>query len=196
MNKAPKLQFPPDISVERQGKTYVIFRVGVGEIGGIVLSETAQGDTQLQPYLKVDLDSNKTIVASVAQQMSDALLIHHAQKPECLQRDPLPPRNIPAGTVVFENKVFPCSKCNNIIGKLIFADDITSPNEMKSVAKKFELEASVSPYPVWIIGAPDSDNDDIAKHLTLQITPIKGKTCWEHPDKMYRRLIELDNDHC
>ncbi|BAJ01127.1 hypothetical protein [Shewanella violacea] len=49
MNKAPKLQFPPDISVERQGKTYVIFRVGVGEIGGIVLSETAQGDTQLQP---------------------------------------------------------------------------------------------------------------------------------------------------
>ncbi|QDO84050.1 hypothetical protein FM037_13385 [Shewanella psychropiezotolerans] len=65
MNKAPKLQFPPDISVERQGKTYVIFRIGVGEICGVVLSETP-----LQPYLKVKLDSNKTIVASVAQKMS------------------------------------------------------------------------------------------------------------------------------
>ena len=68
--------------------------------------------------------------------------------------------------------------------------------EMETVGKKFELEAFVSDYPVWVLGAPDCDDDDIAKHLTLQIAPKKGKVYWEHPEDMNKRLIELDDNHC
>ncbi|WP_419593209.1 hypothetical protein, partial [Thiolapillus sp.] len=68
--------------------------------------------------------------------------------------------------------------------------------EMEAVGKKFELEAFVSDYPVWVLGAPDCDDDDIAKHLTLQIAPKKGKVYWEHPEDMNKRLIELDDNHC
>ncbi|MBC8953505.1 hypothetical protein [Xenorhabdus sp. PB62.4] len=42
---------------------------------------------------------------------------------------------------------------------------------MEAAGKKFELEAFVSNYPVWVLGAPDCDDDDIAKRLTLQIAP-------------------------
>ncbi|WP_305801131.1 hypothetical protein, partial [Thiolapillus sp.] len=56
--------------------------------------------------------------------------------------------------------------------------------------------ACVSDYPVWVLGAPDCDDDDIAKHLTLQIAPKKGKVYWEHPEDMNKRLIELDDNHC
>lgn len=78
------------------------------------------------------------------------------------------PDNIPAGTEIFENKVFPCLKCNQIIARLVFSPNCSSEKEIEATGKKFELEASVSDYPVWVIGMPNSDNDDIAKHLTLQ----------------------------
>jgi hypothetical protein len=190
------MNLPPGISVKRQGNAYVIFRNRHERIGSIVISGTPLGDTQLQPYVEEPQDKNKQIVALVAQQMSNALLVHVAKKPDYLRRDAFPPNNLPAGTEVFENKVFPCSKCNQIVAKLVFSWASASIEEMETIGKKFELEASVSDYPVWILGAPDCDKDDIAKHLTLQIAPKKGKVYWEHPDDMNKRLIELDDNHC
>lgn len=191
-----KLQLPPDISVKRQGSAYVIFRNGHEEIGGVVVRGTPLGDTQLQPYVEEPQEKNKQIIALVAQQMSDALLVHVAKKPDHLRRDTFPPNHVPAGTEVFENKVFPCTKCNQIIARLVYSWDSASVEEMETIGKKFELEASVSDYPVWVLGAPDCDDDDIAKHLTLQIAPKKGKVYWEHPDNMNNRLIELNDNHC
>jgi|GEM_PF-2208082 len=191
-----KLQLPPSISVRRRGNAYAIFRNEYEEIGGVVVRGTSLGDTQLQPYVEEPQEKNKQIVALVAQQMSDALLVHVAKKPAHLRRDAFPPNNVPTGTEVFENKVFPCTKCNQIIAKLMFSWESASVEEMETVGKKFELEASVSDYPVWVLGAPDCDDEDIAKHLTLQIAPKKGKVYWEHPEDMNKRLIELDDNHC
>lgn len=191
-----KLQLSPGISVKRRGSAYAIFRNEYEEIGGVVVCGTPMGDTQLQPYVEEPQDKNKQIVALVAQQMSDALLVHVAKKPTHLRRDAFPPNHVPAGIEVFENKVFPCTKCNQIIAKLVFSWESASVEAMETVGKKFELEASVSDYPVWVLGAPDCDDDDIAKHLTLQIAPKKGKVYWEHPDDMNKRLIELDDNHC
>uniref|UniRef100_UPI003AF68284 hypothetical protein n=1 Tax=Thiolapillus sp. TaxID=2017437 RepID=UPI003AF68284 len=80
------------------------------------------------------------------------------------------------------------TKCNQIIAKLVFSWESASVEEMETVGKKFELEAFVSDYPAWVLGAPDCDDDDIAKHLTLQIAPKKGKVYWEHPEDMNKRL--------
>ncbi|AWK15652.1 hypothetical protein SK355_13595 [Candidatus Fukatsuia symbiotica] len=189
-------KLPASISVKKRGNTYVIFRNGHEEIGGIVVCGTPLGDTQLQPYVEEPQDRNKTIVALVAQQMSDALLVHIAKKPEYLRRDAFPPNFVPAGTEVLENKVFPCSKCNQIVARLVFSWNTASTEEMEMVGKKFELEASVSDYPVWVLGAPDCDDNDIAKYLTFQIAPTKGAVYWEHPDDMNKRLIALDVNHC
>ena len=196
MKKAKPLQLPPDISVVRQGQTYVISKDGVGEIGGVVLNGTSQGDTQLKPYLKGDQGGNKEIVAFVSQQMADALLSHVASKPAHLQRDPYYPDNIPEGTEVLENTLFPCSKCGDITARLVFVYDVSSASGMHIMSKKFELEAFVSTYPIWLIGAPDSEDEENSKHLTLQIAPVKGEVYWEHPDIMNARLEELDVDHC
>lgn len=190
-----QLQLPSGISVQKYGSTYVIFRNGDTEIGGIIVSGTPMGDTQLQPYVKDPQNNNKHIVASVAQQMSDALLEFVAQKPDSQRHDAFPPI-VSDGTEVFENKIFPCSKCNKITARLIFSWKTASIEEMENIAKKFELEVSVSDYPVWILGAPDCNDDDTAKHLTLQIAPNEGKVYWEHPDDMNKRLIELDEIHC
>lgn len=190
-----KLSLPTDISVKRQGSTYVILKNGNSEIGGVIVRGTSHGNTLLEPYVNEPQDENKMVVAQVAEQMSSALLMHEARKPEHLRTDVFPPDNVPPGTEVFENKVFPCSKCNRITVRLIFAWGCMSEEEMRAIGKKFELEASLVNYPVWIIGAPDSDNDDTARHLTLQIAPIKGKVYWEHPDDMNKRLIELDDNH-
>ena len=190
------MNLPHGISVQRQGNAYVIFRNGHEEIGGVVVRGTPLGDTQLQPYVEEPQEKNKQVVALVAQKMSDALLVHVANKPDHLRRDVFPPNNAPSGTEVFENTVFPCCKCNQIIAKLVFAWDCASAEEMEIVGKKFELEASVSDYPVWVLGASDGDDDETAKHLTLQIAPRKGKVYWEHPEDMNKRLVELDDSHC
>ena len=96
----------------------------------------------------------------------------------------------------FETKVFPCSKYNQLIAKLVFAWESASAEEMEILGKKFEIEASVPNYPIWVLGAPDCDDDDIARHFILQIAPTKGEVCGEHPDDMNKRLIELDDNHC
>ena len=93
MNEATshsKLQLPPGISVKRQGNAYVIFRGGHEEIGGVVVSGTPLGDAQLQPCVEEPQDKNKQIVALVAQQMSDALLVHVAKKPDHLRCNATP----------------------------------------------------------------------------------------------------------
>lgn len=190
-----ELSLPPDISVTRQGNIYVILKNGHCEIGGVVVRGNSHGNTLLEPYVNEPQDKNKTIVAQVAEQMTEALVMHEARKPEHLRNEVFPPDNVPPGTQVFENKLFPCSRCNRITARLIFAWDCASEEEMKMVGKKFELEASLVNYPVWVLGAPDGDNEDTARHLTLQIAPMKGKVYWEHPDDMNNRLIELDNKH-
>ncbi|WP_419607313.1 hypothetical protein, partial [Thiolapillus sp.] len=116
-----KLQLPPGISVKRRGNAYAIFRNEYEEIGGVVVRGTSLGDTQLQPYVEEPQEKNRQIVALVAQQMSDALLVHVAKKPAHLRRNAFPPNNVSTGTEVFENKVFPCTKCNQIIAKLVFS---------------------------------------------------------------------------
>ncbi|WP_181148282.1 MULTISPECIES: hypothetical protein [Photorhabdus] len=50
----------------------------------------------------------------------------------------------------------------------MFSWDSASVEEMETVGKKLELEAFVSDYPVWVLGAPDCDDDNIAKHLHAQ----------------------------
>lgn len=52
-----------------------------------------------------------------------------------------------------------------------------------------------SSYPVWLIGAPDSEDDSVARHLTLQLAPARGEVYREHPDQMNSRLVELDDKH-
>ncbi len=189
-----KLSLPAAVTVRRSGDTYVI-RNGTAEIGGVVVSGTPFGHTELKPYVKdATSERNIQIVALVAQQMSDALLEHIAGKPEHLRRSVFRPDNAPPGTV-YETQVFPCTRCRQIIAKLVFSWDSASAHELEAVSKKFEVEASVAKYPVWIIGGPDSDGKQ-AKHLTLQMAPTKGHVVWEHPEVMNLRLVALDKAHC
>lgn len=194
------MRLPEGISVEKSVVdgcvTYVVLK-DKQEIGGVAVSGTPAGETRLDPYLKESQNQNDVkLVALVQQQMTDALLMHEASKPEHLSRDATPPDFVPEGTEVFESKMIPCSRCNQVIAHLVFSWDSASEEEMECVGKKFELEASVSDYPIWILGAPDSDDDAIAKHLTLQISPVKENVYWEHPNEMNKRLIALDDDHC
>lgn len=65
---------PPNVQVRRRGYANVIYYNGDDEVGGVVVTETPPGDTQLRPYVKDPVELNKDIVALVAQQMADALL--------------------------------------------------------------------------------------------------------------------------
>ncbi|GIU51522.1 hypothetical protein TUM4438_41430 [Shewanella sairae] len=194
MTSTKKLSLPPGITVSRHDKTYVISHINMGEIGGVTLSETIHGDTQLQPYLTIDTADNKAVIAFIAQQMTDALIMDNALHSP--QRSAVRPEHLPKGVQAIESQLFPCSRCNEIIARLIFVTEINTARELHEMANKFELEAFVSTYPIWLIGAPDSDDDDIAKHLTLQIAPAKGDVYYEHPDIMNTRLIKLDLEHC
>lgn len=43
---------PPNVQVRRRGYAYVIYYNGDDEVGGVVVTETPSGDTQLRPYVK------------------------------------------------------------------------------------------------------------------------------------------------
>jgi len=190
------MDLPDDISVERRGDAYAVLRNKHEELGRIVVNGTPGGNTKLEPHVNEPQEENTKIVAIVMQQMTDALVMHEAQKPEHLRREITEPVDIPEGTELFETQFIPCSKCNKPLAKLVFSWESASADEMEIVGKKFELEASVTDQPMWILGAPDSMDDDIAKHLTLQVSPQKGEVYWEHPNEMNERLMALDENHC
>lgn len=73
-SSSQKLHLPPNVQVRRRGYAYVIYYNGDDEVGGVVVTETPSGDTQLRPYVKDPVELNKDIVALVAQQMADALI--------------------------------------------------------------------------------------------------------------------------
>jgi hypothetical protein len=56
------MKLPPNIQVRRRGNTYVICYCN-DEVGGVVVTETPSGDTQLRPYVKDPVELNKDIVA-------------------------------------------------------------------------------------------------------------------------------------
>jgi len=161
-------------------------------VGGVVVTETTSGDTQLRPYVKDPVELNKDIVAMVAQQMADALIEHAGRQPD--GAFPSPPAPIP-GTTLLENTMFPCSRCGRITARLVFAPECASEAEMLSLGERLRNDVRYAPYPVWLIGAPDSDDDSVARHLTLQLAPAWGEVYREHPDQMNNRLVELDNKH-
>ncbi|MBQ4892176.1 hypothetical protein J8L86_20185 [Shewanella sp. MMG014] len=81
MNVCSQLRFPPGVSLERHGQRYIIFRHKSEEVGGVVLTETSLGDTQLRPYLISDKENDKVTVAFVAQQISDVLFMLETCQP-------------------------------------------------------------------------------------------------------------------
>ncbi|HBV9099070.1 hypothetical protein Q4Q79_13520 [Morganella morganii] len=185
------MRLPPNVQVRRRGNTYVICYCN-NEVGGVVVTETPSGDTQLRPYVKDPVELNKDIVALVAQQMADALIEHAGRQPD--GTIPSPPAPIP-GTKLLENTMFPCSRCGRITARLVFAPECASEADMLSLGERLRNDVRYAPYPVWLIGAPDSEDDSVARHLTLQLAPIRGEVYREHPDKMNSRLMELDDKH-
>lgn len=188
-----KLRLPPDVQVLRRGNTYVIC-YDHDEAGGVVVTETPSGDTQLHPYVKDPVELNSDVVSLVAQQMADALIEHAGRQPDGARHSPSPPAPIP-GTTLLENTMFPCSRCGRITARLIFAPECTSEADMISLGDRLRSDVRYAPYPVWLIGAPDSEDDSIARHLTLQLESVRGKVYREHPDQMNSRLVVLDDKH-
>ncbi|ELH8609684.1 hypothetical protein Q8V93_003406 [Enterobacter asburiae] len=64
-----------------------------------------------------------------------------------------------------------------------------------SLGDRLRNDVRYAPYPVWLIGAPDSEDYSVAWHLTLQLAPVSGEVYREHPDQMSSRLVELDDKH-
>ncbi|WP_244952584.1 hypothetical protein [Serratia nevei] len=188
-----KLRLPPNVQVRRRGNAYVIY-YGDDEVGGVVVAETISDDTQLRPYVKDPVELNRDIVALVAQQMADALIEHAARQPDGARHPLSSPAPIP-GTTLLENTMFPCSRCGRITARLVFAPECVSEGDMVSLGTRLVSDVRYVPYPVWLIGAPDSEDDSVALHLTLQLAPVRGEVYREHPDQMNSRLIELDDKH-
>lgn len=188
-----ELRLPPDVQVRRRGNTYVIY-YGHDEVGGVDVTETPSGDTQLRLYVKDPVELNGDIVALVARQMADALIEHAGRQSDGTRHNPSPPAPIP-GMTLLENTMFPCSRCGRITARLVFAPECASEADIVSLGDRLRSDVRYAPYPVWLIGAPDSEDDSVARHLTLQLAPVRGEVYREHPDQMNNLLVELDDKH-
>lgn len=160
---------PPNVQVRRRGYANVIYYNGDDEVGGVAVTETPPGDTQLRPYVKDPVELNKDIVALVAQQMADALLSMLAGNLRVPDISPLPA---------------PRSRCGRITARLFFAPECASETEMVSLCERLRNDVRYAPYPVWLIGAPDRDDDSVARLLTLQLAPVRGEVYREHPENV------------
>ncbi len=63
---------------------------------------------------------------------------------------------------------------------------------MVSLGDRLRSDVRYAPYSVWLIGAPDSKDDSVARHLTLQMAPVRGEVYREHPDQMYPCSIRIE----
>jgi hypothetical protein len=45
---------------------------------------------------------------------------------------------------------------------------------MVSLGGRLRSDVRHASYPVWLIGVPDSEGDSVARHLTLQLTPVRN----------------------
>ena len=136
-----KLRLPPNVQVRLRGNTYVIWYCN-NEVGGVVVTETPSGDTQLRPYVKDPVELNKDIVALVAQQMADALIEHAGRQPD--GTIPSPPAPIP-GTKLLENTMFPCSRCGRITARLVFVPECASEADMLSLGERLRNDSGMPP---------------------------------------------------
>jgi hypothetical protein len=185
-----KATFASKCSCSRRGNTYVIC-YGHDEVGGVVVTETTSGDTQLRPYVKDPVELNKDIVAMVAQQMADALIEHAGRQPDgTFPSPPAPFRHYAPRK--HHVPLLPLRANNCPAG---FCPECASEADMLSLGERLRNDVRYAPYPVWLIGAPDSDDDSVARHLTLQLAPVRGEVYREHPDQMNSRLVELDDKH-
>jgi hypothetical protein len=174
-----KALLAPDVQVRRRGNTYIIY-YDHDEVGGVVVSETPSGDTQLRPHVKEPVELNKDIVALVAQRMVDALIEHAGRQPDGTRHfspDPIP------GTALLENTTFPCSLwANNCPAG--FCPGCASEAEMVSLGERLRNDVRYAPYPVWLIGAPDSDDDSCpAPDATAGTGQGRGISGTSRPDE-------------
>lgn len=76
-----KIATAPERSGSPTGK-HIRHLLSDDEVGGVVVTETPSGDTQLRPYVKDPVELNRDIVVLVAQQMADALIEHAGRQPD------------------------------------------------------------------------------------------------------------------
>lgn len=149
---------------------------------------------QLRPHVKDLVELNKDIVALVAQHMADALIEHAGRQPDGTRHFPSPLSPIP-GTTLLENIMFPCSRSGRITARLVFTPECASEAEMVSLGERLKNDVRYAPYPAWLIGTPDCEDDSVARHLTLQLAPVSGEVYRDHPDMINSRLVELDDKY-
>lgn len=174
---------------------------GLGQLGRIVLRETADGRTHISSEVAGDAKDPRTadriaifkpraleIVQRMEAGTGGAAADGWAQPPE-----PLPPEP----RELIESKMIFCERCGGRLGLLVFAPGATDAGHFEDYARKMYPEYARLNVQTWIIGPALGAGPMIDRPAEiLKVWPAREPMVRQRPAEFNAMLDLLRNGHC
>jgi len=200
-----RLKLPPGVSVQKQqlaSRWIYLFRHQVlGELGRMVLQETADGRTHISCEVVGDrLDpmtvQRATIFEPLSRELTRRMEVATGPTTDASCTDS-PPPSVPAPREVIESKLIPCERCGAMVAMLIFAPAATDAGRFEDYARKMYPEYTRLNLPTWIIGPALGSGQLMERPADfLKIWPAREAIRRWRPAEFNPIVDRLADEHC
>lgn len=202
---------PPDISSQKQllkdGAVYIFRHKQVGELGRIILQDTADGQCHISTEVVGDPDDPMTAIRRdlflpVSEPLTKALEAglratgRINQPPAQTSTATTTPQSPSLPQERVASKLIPCPRCNKPAAMLIFADHAKEEGELEDYARKMYSHYQQLNVPTWVLGAPKRLPDNDISCPTFRVWPERGPIQEMRPDEFNREVDQVMEKHC
>jgi hypothetical protein len=201
----PAFRLPPDVSfckqVLAQGWAYEFRHRGLGQLGRIVLRETADGRTHIASEVAGDAKDPKTaermaIFKPLALEIVRRIEAGTGGEATDGWEDP-PESLLPEPKELIESKMIFCERCGRRLGLLIFAPGATDTGHFEDYARKMYPEYARLNLPTWIIGPALGSGPMMERPAEiLKVWPTRESIMRQPPAEFNAMIDQLRSRHC
>ena len=199
-------RLPPGVSITKQtvsdGWAYLFRHHSLGQLGRIVLRETADGRTYISCEVAGDAHDPMTAQRLAVFQPLSLKITQLMGGGSSELRDggwAEPPQALPPepSTEVVESKLISCERCGVKLAMLIFARGATDAGRFEDYARKMYSEYARLNVQTWIIGPALGGGPLMERPADmLKIWPVREPLYRQPPAPFNAMLDRLTSEHC
>ncbi len=95
-----------------------------------------------------------------------------------------------------ESKYFKCEQCREFAIRLLFTDEVTTPEGVRDFAVRNKRQYEMEECEVWVIGPPTDLTDEDCVHLTTKIWPQLESSRFIKPSDFRNHIMSMEENHC